>query len=202
MPATRLAGPALAAAAVVLGVLAYGTQVHDLHAVVHAVAIVAVAWCFVAAGLVAWGRRPDNRVGPLMVAAGFALLLRQFRYSHDALTFTVFFALGEVGYVLVAHSALAYPAGRVSRVFELDLLQVAYAVAVVFPVAVLLVHSAHGRLLTLSPLPRRSLINVEDDDRLAIDLQKAYDVILYGGLAVAFIVATVQRLAAATPRAR
>jgi signal transduction histidine kinase len=202
MPATRLAGPALAAAAVLLGVLAYRTQVHDLHAVVHAVAIVAVAWCFVAAGLVAWGRRPDNHVGPLMVAAGFALLLRQFRYSHDALTFTVFFALGEVGYVLAVHSALAYPAGRVSRVLELDLLQVAYAVAVVFPVAILLVHSPHGRLLTLSPLPRRSLVNVADDDRLAIDLQKAYDLILYGGLAAAFIVVTVQRLAAATLRAR
>src|SRR5262249_47390625 len=157
-----------------LGVLAYRTQVHDLHGVVHAVAIVAVTWCFVAAGLVGWGRRPDNGVGPLMVAAGFALLLRQFRYSHDDLMFTVFFALGEVGYVLVAHSALAYPEGRVSRRLELALLRVAYVVAVAFPVAVLLVHSAHGRLPGLSPLARRSLISVTGNDNLATDLWKAY----------------------------
>src|SRR5262245_11316507 len=202
MPASRLAGPALAAAAVVLGVVAYRTQVHDLHAVVHAVAIVAVGWCFVAAGLVAWGRRPGNGVGPLMVAAGLALLLRQFRYSHDALTFTGFFALGEVGYVLVAHSALAYPAGRASGRLEVNLLRVAYAVAVAFPVAVLLVHSEHGRLLSLSPLPRRSIISVADNDSLATDLWKAYVVILYGGLAAAFIVVTIRRLATATMRAR
>jgi hypothetical protein len=202
MPATRLAGPALAAAAVLLGVLAYRTQVHDLHAVVHAVAIVAVAWCFVAAGLVGWRRRPDNHVGPLMVAAGFALLLRQFRYSHGDLTFTVFFALGEVGFVIVAHSALAYPAGRVSSRLELTLLRVAYAVAVAFPVAILLVHSEHGRLPTLSPLPRRSLIGVVGNDNIALDFWKAYELILYGGLAAAFIVVTIRRLAAATPRAR
>ena len=51
-----------------------------------------LAWAFLAAGLVAWSRRPGNRLGPLMVASCFALLLRQLRYSHDALAFTVFFA--------------------------------------------------------------------------------------------------------------
>ena len=67
-------------------------------------AIVAVGWSFLLAGLVAWSRRAGNRVGPLMIAAGFALLLRQLRYSHDPLLFTVFFALGHLGYGLVAHS--------------------------------------------------------------------------------------------------
>ena len=51
-------------------------------------------------GLVAWSRRPHNRLGPLMVATCFALLARQFRYSHDALAFTVFFLVGELGYAL------------------------------------------------------------------------------------------------------
>src|SRR6266545_7038968 len=44
-----------------------------------AAAIVGVAWAFLLAGLAAWSRRPANRVGPLLAAAGFALLLRQLR---------------------------------------------------------------------------------------------------------------------------
>ena len=40
---------------------------------------------------------PATGSGPLMVAACFALLRAQLRYSHDPLVFTVFFALGELG---------------------------------------------------------------------------------------------------------
>jgi len=202
MAASRLVRPALAAAAIPLGVFAYRTQVHDLHATAHAVAIVAVAWCFVAAGLVAWARRPDSGLGPLMAVAGFALLARQFRYSHDAGAFTVFFALGELGYVLVAHSALAYPSGRTPGRLERTLLRVGYAVALAFPIAILLFHSPQGRLLTLSPYPRRSLLNLTNDDRLALGLQKAFEIVLYGGLAVALLTVIGRRLLVATPRAR
>ena len=85
---------ALVPAGVALGVLAYEVQVDKLHS--HdqrAVAQVAVGLSFLLAGLIAWSRRPANRLGALMVAAGFALLLRQLRYSEDALAFTVFFLL-------------------------------------------------------------------------------------------------------------
>jgi hypothetical protein len=38
--------------------------------------IVGVSWSFVAAGLVAWSRRPENRTGVLMVAVGLAYACR------------------------------------------------------------------------------------------------------------------------------
>ena len=68
-----------------------------------------------------------------MVAACFALLFRQLRYSHDPLLFTVFFALGELGYGLVAHSVLAYPSGRVTDRYERALVKVGYAVVLRVP---------------------------------------------------------------------
>ena len=72
MRALRLA---LAAAGIVLGVLAYRVQIDNLGSQTsstRALAIVAVAWAFLGAGLIAWARRPGNRLGPLLAATGFA----------------------------------------------------------------------------------------------------------------------------------
>ena len=75
----------LAGAGVVLGVLAYRVQIdnlpYPLTTQARAMATVVAAWSFLAAGLIAWLRRPGNRLGPLMVATCFALLARQFRFS-------------------------------------------------------------------------------------------------------------------------
>jgi hypothetical protein len=38
----------------------------------HLAPMVFVGWSFVGVGLYAWWRRPENRFGALMVAAGFA----------------------------------------------------------------------------------------------------------------------------------
>jgi hypothetical protein len=90
---------ALAIAGVVLGVVAYRVQLDNIPTTteLRSLGSVAAAWSFLFAGLVAWLRRPANRLGPLLVATSFALLARQFRYSHDDLAFTLFFLLGELG---------------------------------------------------------------------------------------------------------
>src|SRR5215218_4713613 len=130
---------AVALAAIPLGVIAYRVQVDDISSSsAHSAATVAAAWAFVLAGVIAWLRRPSNRLGPLMMAAGFALLVRQFRYSDDSLAFTVFFPISEVSYALVAHVTLAYPYGRVEDRAERAFLKVAYATTLVFPFALLL----------------------------------------------------------------
>ena len=133
-----------------LGVLAYQVQVdnlpEDFTTTARAIASVVTAWAFLLAGLVAWARRPGSRLGPLMLAAGFALLARQLRYSHDELVFTLFYLLGELAYVLVGHVALAYPTGRVTDRLERAFLAVAYPVAVAFPLAILLFYDGSERL--------------------------------------------------------
>jgi hypothetical protein len=45
------------------------------HALPDIVREMAVAWAFIGAGLIGWLRRPRNRIWPLMVAVGAALLL-------------------------------------------------------------------------------------------------------------------------------
>ena len=137
------------AAGIALGITAYNVQIDGLGAnttSLRAAAGVVAAWASLAAGVVIWSRRPGNWLGPLMVATCFALLARQLRYSRDALAFTVFFALGELGYALIAHSALAYPSGRVRERSERRFLAVTYATVVAFPLAILLVHDEGVRL--------------------------------------------------------
>jgi signal transduction histidine kinase len=193
----------IAVAGFALGVVAYQVQVDDLHSPADkALAIVAVAWAFLIAGLIAWARRRGNPLGPLMVAAGFSLLLRQLRYSHDPALFTVFFLLGEVGYALVGHVALAYPSGRVVGRAERALMKAGYVTVLVFPLAILLFYNSSGRLLQFDPVPRESLLLVRGSADAVEVLQKTHTVVFYGVLATLLIALIMRRLVRATPRAR
>ena len=201
----RLATVVLAAAGVALGLVAYRVQMDNLHSqttVLRSGASVVAAWSFLVAGLVAWRRRPGNRLGPLMVLTCCALLCRQFRYSSDPLAFTVFFALGEVAWALVAHVALAYPTGRVTDRVERWFLGVAYAVALAFPLAILLAYDGTEGLRYLGSAPGESLLLVRGSDDLVRGLQDTFGVVAYGGLATVFILLVARKLLRATPRAR
>jgi signal transduction histidine kinase len=204
MSRTRLLQALLAALGIALGVVAYRMQIHHLGPYTttgRSLAIVAVGWSFLLAGLVAWSRRTGNRLGPLMVGTGFALLLRQLRYSHDPLVFTVFYALGTLGYAMVGHSVLAYPSGRVTDRYERTLVKIGYATVLAFPLAVLLLYDGTYALDEF-PTQRESVISIAGADGLVDALQEAFVLVFYGILATAYIALIVRRLVRATPRAR
>jgi signal transduction histidine kinase len=192
----------LAVAGGALGVAAYRVQTHAQHDPNHSLAIVAVGWVFLVAGLVAWWRRPANRIGPLMLLVAFALLTRQLRYSDDALLFTVFFALGDIGYALVGHSALAYPSGRVTDRFERTLVVAGYATVLVFPPLTVLFHEGNRPLLEFGPRSPTSSLLVSGNAHLVELLQKTEIVLFYGALGTLFIAFVIRRLWQATPRSR
>jgi hypothetical protein len=186
-----------------LGVLAYEVQVESLHSPTErAAAQVFVGLSFALAGIIAWSRRPGNRLGPLMVAAGFALLLRQLRYTHEALAFTLFFFLGELGYALVAHSALAYPSGRVREGAERWLVRIGYATALLFSLAILLLHDQRDPLPQYGPLLRKSDILLHRSADGVEAIHKAYVIVFFGVLAAAFIALLLRRFFEAPPRSR
>jgi signal transduction histidine kinase len=194
----------LLAAGVALGVIAYRVQIHNLGPATtpaRSWAIVIGAWLFLVAGLIAWSRRPSNRLGPLMAAAGIALLLRQLRYSHDAFLFTVFFVVGELSYWVVAHAVFSYPSGRITDRLERALIKVGYTVTFLFTIAILLVYDG-SRTLRFFNSPRDSLISVGSNANAAITVQKAFVIVVWGFLAVAAILLLVRKLVLATPRAR
>jgi signal transduction histidine kinase len=192
----------LGAAAVALGVAAYRVQVaHDFSRHSWAAAVVAASWAFVLAGLVAWLRRPANRLGPLMLAAGTAYLARQLRLSEDAVLFTVFFLLGDLSFALVGHAILAYPSGRVEGRWSRRLVVAGYATVILFPLAILLLKGPRP-LTNPYVLSQRSLLSVADHAHAVEVLQKTETAIFYGLLTCLFIVVIAGRLVRATPRAR
>jgi signal transduction histidine kinase len=191
--------------AVPFGIYGYHLLVHDLDGnVSNAIASIGVAWIFVAAGLIAWSRRPDSRVGMLMVFVGYALLVRKLQYSHDPLLFTLGFALGEICFVAYGHVVLAYPTGRLGTRVERWFVATAYAAAIAFPTAMLLVfdHTATCPFSTCETLPPRSLIAVAPSHEAFHVLQDIYGAGLYGVFSVVFIALITRRLLQATPRGR
>ena len=67
---------------------------------------------FLIAGQVAWDRRPDTRVGPLMVAIGFAWYVGTYGASEDPRLAMVAHAFQGYFNALLAWLVLAYPSGR------------------------------------------------------------------------------------------
>jgi signal transduction histidine kinase len=194
---------ALVPAGVALAVLAYEVEVDSLGTGDgRAVAHVAVGLSFLVCGLIAWTRRPANRLGALMVAAGFALLLRPLRYSHDALAFTIFFALGDLGFALVAHSVLAYPSGRIKGRAERWLVRAFYTAALAFPLAILFLHDEHDLLRQFGSLARKSDFLVAGEAHAVEVLQKTYAIVFFGVLAALFVLFVCRRVASAAPSGR
>jgi signal transduction histidine kinase len=194
---------ALVPAGVALALLAYEVQVDSLHtADGRVVAELAAGVAFLVAGLLAWWRRPSNRLGTLMVAAGFALLLRQLRYAHDAMGFTLFFLGAELGFALVVHAALAYPSGRTRDPTERWLVRFVYAAALALSLAILLLHDVRDPLIQYGSLRRKSDILVAREAHAVELLQKSGAVLLFGAFTAAFVVLVCRRLVRAAPEAR
>jgi signal transduction histidine kinase len=194
---------ALVPAGVALAVLAYEVEVDSLHTGdVRAVAQVAAGLSFLICGLLAWSRRPANRLGALMVAAGFALLLRPLRYSHDALAFTVVFALGDLGFALVAHSVLAYPSGRIKGRAERWLVRAFYGAALAFPLVILFLHDERDPLRQFGSLSRKSDFLISGRPHAVEVVQKSYAIVFFGVLAALFVLLVCRRVASAAPSGR
>src|SRR5215210_5899000 len=66
-----------------------------------------VGWGFIGAGLFAWDRRPDNSIGSLMVATGFAWLLGLISSSNVPVLFTAGVLLSSIYILTAIHMLLA-----------------------------------------------------------------------------------------------
>jgi signal transduction histidine kinase len=91
-----------------------------------------MAWAslpYIVAGVVAWWRRPESRLGLLMVAAGFAVFLASLSSANRALPFTVGIAFDLLPAVLFLHTFLAFPTGRLQRRSERALVTAGYVTA-------------------------------------------------------------------------
>lgn len=154
-----------------------------------------VGWTFVGSGLYAWHRRPANRVGPLMVAAGVVWLVgRALRQINLSIAFTGGLWIGDlwgVGFIWVL---LAFPDGRLSSRF--DRIVPAVVLVVVGPLEL-------AWLLFWNPAdgPGNALL-AWDNDRVAGGLDTSQRLIVAGATILLAAVLSRRWLAASRPLRR
>jgi len=114
---------------------------------------------FLAAGILAHTRRPDNRVGLLMVTVGFGLALENLQLSTTSWVHSVGMLVARASSGFLAHLVLAFPEGRLHSLFERALVVTSYAsVFLIVPIAVPFddtsrhpVHTPNALLVTSRP---------------------------------------------------
>lgn len=74
-----------------------------------------IGWGFMGTGLFTWARRPDNSIGSLMVATGFAWLVAGLGSTDVPILFTLGVLFGSVWVVTTMHTLLAAPQGTLAK---------------------------------------------------------------------------------------
>ncbi len=154
---------------------------------------------FVAAGLVAWWRRPGNGMGPLLVLGGIAwLFFAPLWTANDSLLYTSGEAFGSLPIAILLLIVALYPNGRPTTRLE------RWFVIVVFPVAIL-----SGLLPTFFQGSFSFGCKSCPDNRFLVsDSPHVYDALqaLFGIVGIVFflgvVVVAVRRWRAATPAMR
>ena len=93
-----------------------------------------VGWSFVASGLVAWERRPDNVTGKVMVATGFAWFAHELVWATEPVLWTLGQLLESTYLLGVGFLLVSFPDGRLHTAAERWV--VATAVLIVGPLQI------------------------------------------------------------------
>ena len=120
---TAIAGAVFAVADLLVSVF-WPYPVPTIQIVLH----VAVGIAWLGAGLVAWARHPELRIGPLMAAVGIAWYW-ELAWWTSAFPSTLAYLLEDLPLVVAVHAILAFPSGRLRGRLERTLVIAAYATA-------------------------------------------------------------------------
>jgi DNA-binding CsgD family transcriptional regulator len=127
----HMARLALAALGAALGIYAIALAIWKpgaltLPAPVH----VAIGWSFLAAGLAAWGKRPENRLGLLMTLTGIVWFGRDLDAFGSSIASHASELSQNLFLALLAHQVLVFPYGFTRSRVERGLVGSVYALAV------------------------------------------------------------------------
>jgi signal transduction histidine kinase len=171
----------------------------DTTGVPFAVLALVIAWSFIGTGLYAWWRRPETRLGALIVAVGFSWLLNGLASADAPGVFVAGTLLGNVWLVLLFQLMLTFPGGRIRTSRERLLAAGAWTSGVLLQVPPVLF------LATPDPdrcadCPENPLLVADDETaaQVLFDLQAAVAIAAVVGL----LVLLVRRWRAATPAQR
>ena len=121
------------------------------------VRFVLAAWVistYVVAGVIAWRRRPDSNLGPLMIAAGGGTFIATLGWANHDLLRTTGQALELLPPILFLHVYLAFPSGRLHGRVERGVVLGAYVTGIGFGVARMLSGGLEpGSVMALTSAP-------------------------------------------------
>ncbi len=158
VPAGR-PGPALLAAIAIAGLFAAGCSLALglTNDDVTGIQVLLLEWIsvpYIVAGLIAWWRRPDSRLGVLMIAGGFATALSALAFAQYAAPHTVGVIFDVLPAVIFLHVYLAYPSGRLRSGFEQGLVAAGYVAAIGLQLVKMLIGGVGSQnLLEISSRP-------------------------------------------------
>jgi signal transduction histidine kinase len=194
--AARARGVALAGFLAGLGVAALElSSNHQESRTIWAIFAPIVGWNFIATGLYAWRRRPESRVGALMVVLGFAWFLFRIGASDSSVVYTAALIVGGMWGGVFLHLGLSFPTGRLEARIDRILVAAGY---VIFPLAFVPARLfSNPSDIDCSGCPDNLLL-VRDDANLA-DVAHALGVALYAGLFVIVLIRACRKWLATGP---
>jgi signal transduction histidine kinase len=187
-------GAAIAAAAAAASVGTAASQHTELRGLWIAGSL-AITCGFLGAGLFAWAMRPDNRVGPLMVAVAFSWVVSDLVFANSDLLFSLGSLLGQIFIAVTVHLLLVFPTGRfVSRLDRLTAVAGYVAACVLYVAAFTFADPAKFECFDC---PDNSFL-IADDKPLADAFSVATNV-TFAAVALGVVVSLLKRWGGATP---
>ena len=182
----------IAAAALVCGAvapIAFHSSDHLEGKTVWAVLGPLVGWSFIATGVYAERRRPESRVGTLMIWFGFAWFLSIVGVLDAQLPLTIGFVTGGVWGGVFLQLVLTFPSGRISNDIDRRLVIAGYVIFTVASVPALFFATPH--VLGCDKCAENLLLVDRNDTaaRVALGIQ----FVLYAGLFVIVLVRLTRR---------
>ena len=193
----------LAIAGAILGVLmtvATLTSDHEEDRGLEAALVLLVSWSFLGTGLLAWDRRPQNLIGPLMVAVGFTFPLSQLEDANLPGLFAAGLALGTLPFGFLIHMLFAFPSGRLDEGRDRIFVVLSYVCTGLLPLLAALFLDPAGAPLDCENCPPNPLLISDSPDVV----NAAYGVLNVSGVIVigALIAHFVRRTRRAAPSER
>jgi signal transduction histidine kinase len=155
----------------------------------------AITWGFLGVGLFVWARRPDNRVGPLMVAVAFSWVVSDLVFANSDLLFSLGSILSQVFIAVTVHLLLVFPTGHFESRLDRLTAAAAYLAAGVLYVAAFTF--ADPDKFECSDCPGNSFL-IADNKPLADALAAAVNV-TFALVALGVIVSLLRRWLRSTP---
>jgi signal transduction histidine kinase len=155
----------------------------------------AVGWSFIGTGLYVWLRRPETRIGVLMILLGFAWFIFTLTAANSRVIYTIALIVGGLWGGVFLHLGLSFPSGRLTSALDRALAIAGY---LIFPLAfVPALFFAGPHELGCDDCPTNLLLVRRDPDLAAV--ATAFGALLYLVLFIVVLARSISRWRATGP---